>query len=104
MSQIFKPKVTGAQSVPFPVLEVIDAEINSFEFTPSSSLNFGFTYRVFLEQDENGRIVATCPELQGVAADGANEKESLENVRDAIDAILEDMGDVKEFNIVSYYI
>jgi len=60
-------------------------------------------YKVILEEDEDGRFVVTCPELQGVVTDGATEKEALENVRDAIEAILEDMDDMKEFNIESYY-
>jgi len=61
------------------------------------------TYKVVLDEDADGRFVVTCPELQGVVTDGATEKEALGNVRDAIEAILEDMGDMKEFNIESYY-
>jgi len=61
------------------------------------------TYIVVLEKDEDGRFVVTCPDLQGVVTDGATEKEALENAHDAIEAILEDMGDMKEFNIESYY-
>lgn len=60
-------------------------------------------YRVVLEQDEDGRFIVTCPELQGVVTDGATEKEALQNIRDAIEAVLEDMEDMKEFNIESYY-
>ena len=68
------------------------------------STNNKTQYVVLLKQDESERIIATCPKLQGVVADGANEKEALENVRDAIDAVLEDTNDEKEFDIVSYYL
>lgn len=61
------------------------------------------TYIVILKEDEDGRFVATCPQLQGMVTDGATEREALENSHDAIEAILEDMGDMKEFNIVVYY-
>ena len=100
MSTIYK--TTEANMVQFPIMKEIDAEINKIAFTPST--NTEIQYVVLLEQDESGRIIATCPKLQGVVSDGVNEKEAIENIRDAIDAVLEDMDDEKEFNIVSYYL
>ena len=100
MSTIHRP--TDASIVSFPIMKEIDAEVNKVAFTPSADVET--QYVVLLEQDESGRIITTCPKLQGVVADGADEKEALENVRDAIDTILEDMNDEKEFNIVSYYL
>ena len=96
-------KTTDASIVQFPIMREIDADVNKIVFTLSTDIET--QYVVLLEQDESGRIIATCPKLQGVVADGANEKEAIENVRDAIDAILEDMDDdEKEFNIISYYL
>lgn len=57
-------------------------------------------YRVILKQDEDGRFIATCPDLQGVVTDGADEEEAMLNVRDAIEAMLEARGlPNKEFNL-----
>lgn len=95
-------KTTDARIVQFPTMKEIDAEVNKITFTLSTDVET--QYVVLLEPDESGRIIATCPKLQGVVADGANEKEVIENVRDAINAVLEDMDDEKEFNIVSYYL
>ena len=95
-------KTTDARIIQFPIMKEIDADINKIAFTLSTDIET--QYVVLLKQDESGRIIATCPKLQGVVADGADEKEAIENVRDAIDAILEDMDNEKEFNIVSYYL
>lgn len=59
-------------------------------------------YKVFLEQDEDGRFVATCPDLQGVVTDGATEREALKNVHEAIEAMLEARGLNKEFNLIAF--
>jgi len=41
-------------------------------------------YRVFLEQDEDGVFVATCPALPGCISQGNNRAEATENIREAI--------------------
>ena len=46
-------------------------------------------YRINLEQDEDGRIVASSPDLQGLATDGANEDEVIKNVHEAVLALIE---------------
>jgi len=47
------------------------------------------TYHIVLNQDEDGRYVATCPILPGVVTDGASEDEALNNVKEAIAAMHE---------------
>jgi len=41
-------------------------------------------YRVFLEQDEDGVFVATCPALPGCISQGNTRAEATENIREAI--------------------
>ncbi len=43
-------------------------------------------FHVSLETDEDGWIVATCPALPGCVSQGRDEKEALENIREAITA------------------
>ncbi len=43
-----------------------------------------FDFTVVLEQDEDGRILAVCPALQGCYTEGETEEEALELIRDAI--------------------
>jgi len=45
-------------------------------------------FHVTLEQAEDGWIVAKCPALPGYVSQGKNEKEALENIREAIMAWL----------------
>jgi predicted RNase H-like HicB family nuclease len=45
-------------------------------------------FHVILEQAEDGWIVAECPALPGCVSQGKNEKEALENIREAIMAWL----------------
>ena len=58
------------------------------------------TYRLVLTVDEDGRIVVTCPDLQGVVTDGATVDEALENAYEAVEAMLEARGLDKEFNLI----
>lgn len=46
------------------------------------------TFHVTLEQAEDGWIVAECPALPGCVSQGRDEKEALENIREAITAWL----------------
>jgi predicted RNase H-like HicB family nuclease len=45
-------------------------------------------FHVTLEQAEDGWIVAECPALPGCVSQGRDEKEALENIREAIQAWL----------------
>lgn len=41
-------------------------------------------FRVFIEQDEDGIFVATCPSLPGCVSEGKTREEARTNIRDAI--------------------
>lgn len=43
-----------------------------------------FTFTVFLERDEDGFIVASCPALPGCHTQGKTREEALANIREAI--------------------
>jgi predicted RNase H-like HicB family nuclease len=43
-------------------------------------------FHVTLEQAEDGWIVATCPALPGCVSQGKDEKEALDNIKEAITA------------------
>ena len=45
-------------------------------------------YRIYLEPDEDGVFVATCPALPGCVSQGQTRGEATENIRDAIDGYL----------------
>jgi predicted RNase H-like HicB family nuclease len=45
-------------------------------------------FHVALEKAEDGWIVAECPALPGCVSQGRDEKEALENIREAIQAWL----------------
>jgi predicted RNase H-like HicB family nuclease len=55
-------------------------------------------FHVKLEQAEDGWIVAECPALPGCISQGRDEKEALENIKEAITAWLwaEDMKAAEE--------
>jgi predicted RNase H-like HicB family nuclease len=40
--------------------------------------------RVIIEQDEDGKFVATCPSLPGCVSEGDTREAALTNIRDAI--------------------
>ena len=40
--------------------------------------------RVIVEQDEDGRFVATCPTLPGCISEGDTREAALANIRDAV--------------------
>ncbi len=57
-------------------------------------------YRIILQQDEDGRFVATCPDLPGVVTDGVDEKETMQNAWYAVSDMLDSLGRPnKEFNL-----
>ena len=45
-------------------------------------------FHVVLEESEDGWIVAECPSLPGCVSQGKDEKEALENIKEAIVAWL----------------
>jgi len=47
--------------------------------------------RVLIEQDEDGRFVATCPMLPGCISEGDTRQEALANIREAIAAYIESL-------------
>jgi len=48
-------------------------------------------YRVYLEQDEDGVFVATCPALSGCVSQGQTRSEAAENIREAIEGYLKSL-------------
>lgn len=48
-------------------------------------------YRVYLEQDEDGIFVATCPTLPGCVSQGATRAEATADIREAIEGYLESL-------------
>jgi predicted RNase H-like HicB family nuclease len=47
------------------------------------------TFVVVLEAGEDGYIVAECPALPGCVSQGKTREEALENVREAIQGVIE---------------
>ena len=56
-------------------------------------------YRVAIWEDEDGRIVAKCLDLEGVVTDGENRDAALANANEAIPAYFESRGIDKQFNL-----
>lgn len=48
-------------------------------------------YRVILQQDEDGVLVAEVPALPGCISQGTTRAEALANIREAIEAYLESL-------------
>ena len=48
-------------------------------------------YRIFIEQDEEGKFVTECTTLPGCISQGKTRKEALENIKDAIKGYLESL-------------
>ena len=47
--------------------------------------------RVIIEQDEDGKFVATCPTLPGCISQGDTRQEALANIQDAIAGYLKSL-------------
>jgi len=45
-----------------------------------------YTFTVVCEQDDDGRIVAMCPALQGCYTEGETQEEACANIREAMRA------------------
>lgn len=48
-------------------------------------------YRVYLEQDEDGVFVATCPALPGCVSQGRTRVEATENIRETIEGYIKSL-------------
>ena len=48
-------------------------------------------YRIYLEPDEDGVFVATCPSLPGCISQGRTRVEATQNIREAIEGYLESL-------------
>ena len=48
-------------------------------------------FRVYLEPDEDGVFVATCPALPGCASQGRTRTEATENIHEAIEGYLKSL-------------
>jgi predicted RNase H-like HicB family nuclease len=48
-------------------------------------------YRVYLEPDEDGVFVATCPALPGCVSQGLTRAEATANIREAIEGYLKSL-------------
>ncbi len=48
-------------------------------------------YRVYLEPDEDGIFVATCPALPGCVSQGRTRMEATANIREAIEGYLKSL-------------
>ena len=53
-------------------------------------------YRVIIQQDEDGVLVAEVPALPGCMSQGTTRVEALDNIREAIEAYLESLKDHDE--------
>lgn len=42
-------------------------------------------FKIVLEKDEDGWIIATCPSLPGCISQGKTEKQALKNMKEAIE-------------------
>ena len=49
------------------------------------------TYRVLIEQDEDGVYVAEAPALPGCLSQGRTRSEAMENIKEAIAAYIESL-------------
>jgi len=47
--------------------------------------------KIILQQDEDGRYNASCPELRGCHSYGDTVEDALKNIREAIELYLEDV-------------
>jgi predicted RNase H-like HicB family nuclease len=53
-----------------------------------------------LTVDEDSRVVARSPDLQGVVTDGKDKNEAVNNAFEAIDSVLESLGLEKEYSLI----
>lgn len=71
--------------------------------TTDSNNVLNTTYILKMSKDEDGRIVVTCANMQGVITDGENEMEALKNGIEALNAVLEARKLDKKYNITTIH-
>ncbi len=50
-------------------------------------------FKIVLEKDEDGWIIATCPSLPGCISQGKTEKQALKNMKEAIELHLKSLAE-----------
>lgn len=60
------------------------------------------SFRITLEQGQDGWIVVTSPDIDSLVTQGKTEKEAIDNAREAIDLLLEE-DEKKDFNLLAFY-
>jgi len=59
-----------------------------------------YIIQVLIEQDEDGKYVASCPALEGCYTQGDTFEEAIENIKDVIKMCLEELREEKKtFNL-----
>jgi len=48
-------------------------------------------FKIILEKDEDGVVVATCPSLPGCVSQGKTEKQAIKNMKEAIELHVESL-------------
>ena len=48
-------------------------------------------FKIVIQQDEDGRFNASCPELKGCHSFGDTVEDALKNIREAVELYLEDI-------------
>lgn len=59
-------------------------------------------FRVYLEEDEDGIFVATCPSLPGCVSQGSTRTEATANIREAIEGYLKSLRKHDEPGVVDW--
>jgi predicted RNase H-like HicB family nuclease len=57
------------------------------------------TFKVVIQQDEDGRFNASCPELEGCFSFGNTVEEAKKNIREAIELYLKDMPEFEKLKV-----
>jgi predicted RNase H-like HicB family nuclease len=60
------------------------------ESKEASAMN-KYRIQVLIEQDEDGKYIASCPSLQGCYTQGDTIEEAMENIQDVIEMCLEEL-------------
>jgi predicted RNase H-like HicB family nuclease len=55
-----------------------------------------YVAQVLIEQDEDGKYVASCPSLEGCYTQGDTFEEAMENIKDVIEMCLRELEEEKK--------
>lgn len=55
-----------------------------------------YRIQVLIEEDEDGKYIASCPSLQGCYTQGDTIEEAMENIQDVIEMCLEELLEEKQ--------